>query len=216
MDQTELMAPPMRRQYTNTAVTAPGQPLIGIDPANVDRILSLSRRQAVLAGLIGEDVEDCAIEFVEHILCSVPQREHDPRFGYSLAWLHVCARNHAVDFRRHVSRRDMHLISWAEAEEARHRQSVWQYSLATPLAVLLHREIWEMLELGLAELRTEVKDLVLRRYVYEERLRELAEGTGRSEQAVEQQIRRARLRLRTLLEQQGITEHTLRNCLTER
>src|SRR5437016_2091098 len=83
-----------------------------------DRVLAVARHHARRFGISADDVEDCAMDFVERML------DKDRRATYLTlpldhrdAWLHRCAMNHACNFSRGLSRRRHREVPWPAACE---------------------------------------------------------------------------------------------------
>ena len=179
----------------------------------IDDFLRVSRYHAAQMGMTSDDIEDCAMEFAEHMLFNQERRGKElPSAECSSAWLHRCARNHAIDYRRSLLRRCSRQVSWSGSDGSDVVGDLPD-TAAGPDDVVLYREFWEIVQSGFEQIGDTAQDLFVQRYVHNRRLRDLAICADRSEQAIEQALRRIRRRIRVLLERQGVLEANLRAYL---
>jgi RNA polymerase sigma factor (sigma-70 family) len=179
-------------------------------------LFALAYAPALHTGYPFDDAEDCATAFVEHMLAENGRalRAYPP--GCCLAaWLRECAANFVRNDRRTQARRLRHEGPWPEAvcpDESRLR---WDGpdSALTPEEAMLHQQAWEEVKAAIAQLPSAQRELVVRHHLDGESIQALTASTGKTANAVEQALHRARRRLCALLERRGWTEAELRACL---
>ncbi len=182
-----------------------------MEPNSLDDASRLARRGGRRAGLNAEDAEDCAAQFVERMLTASPPTSN------AGAWLRRCARNHVVDCIRARGRRLSHECDWPETISESGQSMPCDYPGETPGADadLLRNEFWSRLMAALAEIAPTPQQIFLRHHLNGETIQNLAIAFDRTPHAVDQDLLRARQRLRAVLERQGLTESELRQYLAE-
>lgn len=179
--------------------------------------LQVAQHYATRFQLSREDVEDCAMEFVIHLL--VQKDEHTTMVTSqdvcrvdrgSLAWLRRSARNYTLNFRRAQVRRASHVLSDMEATTLTgHRGEggpPLRLDLCDPEGALLLAELSVQLAAALALLTAPQRDVFLRYYQENESVQDIADSVGRTSAAIRQSLVGTRKRLCVLLKQRGITE----------
>lgn len=193
------------------ALLPPHHPLLPSAPAGAlpegTALVALARCQAHQQEIQGEDAEDCAMEFVLRLLQNRRPGRED---RLSAAYLQVCARNHARNFRRGARRYRRRIQEDGSALAHEGEIPAAGRSLLSPL---LQEEFWQQIAGALARLDPLPRRVFLAFYLEGRAAGEIAAHTGRSVNAVALTLRRARQQLRRLLERQGITEGDLRAYL---
>lgn len=161
------------------------------------KMLDLVTRIGIKNGVNYDDLEDCALSFVEHML---------PKAGNDLhhmpppeAWLYRCAENWVRNELRRKRRRQR----WESPcllEEAS------SFIADDYLPTLLRQEFFDRLSLGVALLSSANQRLFINFYLLDYSCQEIAEATGRTENATRQALWALRVRLRRILEKQGLSE----------
>lgn len=165
----------------------------------LERCLVAARRQAHRVGLRSDDVEDCALGFVAEVLGagSVPRES---------AWIERAARNHAVDYLRHVR-----VVRRCEGRVPEALAATLQVADMEddPTHRALHsqarRTLWDMVRYLTSEQRT----VILGGFFEDRDDRELARLLRTTPQAIRQCRARALHRLRTLAERRGLGQSDL-------
>jgi len=176
-----------------------------VEPNSLDDASRLARRGGRRAGLNAEDAEDCAAQFVERMLTASPPTSN------AGAWLRRCARNHVVDCIRARGRRLAHECCWPETVSDSGQSVALDYPDEAPGADadLLRDEFWRCLMAALAQLDPVPQQIFLRHHLNGDSVDDLAAAFDRTPHAIHQTLLRARKRLRTVLERQGLTEAEL-------
>lgn len=176
-----------------------------MEPELLDDALRLAQRCSRRAGLNAEDAEDCAAQFVERMLTASPPTSN------AGAWLRRCARNHIVDYMRARGRRLTHECRWPETISGSGQSVASDFPDGAPGADanLLRDEFWRCLMAALAQLDPVPQQIFLRHHLNGDSVDDLAAAFDRTPHAVDQTLLRARKRLRTVLERQGLTEAEL-------
>lgn len=138
---------------------------------SIDDLLRVSRFQANQLGLDGEDMEDCAIEFVEHMLLPrTRNRTQHLATPWTAAYVHRCARNHAIDYHRKLRRKcDRQVFSSGNDATPECDFDVD----SSPDTALLYAEFWGIMRSSFGQLGDVAHDLVIQRYLHNKRI-----GTG--------------------------------------
>lgn len=176
-------------------------------------LLKLAHSVARRRGLTQEDAEDCAAEFAERMLrrpeCAARTGPDGRCFP---AWLYHCAVNHTTDFCRAQVRRAKREQPWPETAPDDGPPLALEFASdsPTPEAQLLRQEFWERMNTALDRLPPLMRELLVRHHLHGECVRELAEYCGRSSEAVELVLFRARRRMRGMLLRMGLSETELR------
>ena len=158
-----------------------------LDSVDACQYVHTSGRQAALAvGLRSDDTEDCAIEFVEHML---------GRVATSQAWLSACALRFALNYRRHhkvICSHELPLDTPADyiPDPRIH---------CDPERVVLLRESLEEVKLALEQVSARDAELLWSFYFAGESIAVISERSGRSQHAIGQALYRGRKRLVTVI-----------------
>ena len=129
-----------------------------------------------------EYVADVFIDLWEH-----PQKYDESR-GSLKAWLSVIARNKAIDRYRQKTK-----IQTIPLEE----------TVLAQMGVEPEMENREGLQEALAELTEEEREILLRRYVYQQKPKEMAVALGLSVKQIENRLYRIKAKMRKQMEQEG-------------
>ena len=133
-----------------------------------------------------EDMEECVADvFID--LWEHPQKYDESR-GSLKAWLSVIARNKAIDRYRQKTK-----IQTIPLEE----------TVLAQMGVEPEMENREELQEALAELTEEEKEILLRRYVYQQKPKEMAVALGLSVKQIENRLYRIKAKMRKQMEQEG-------------
>lgn len=133
-----------------------------------------------------EDMEECVADvFID--LWEHPQKYDESRSGLK-AWLSVIARNKAIDRYRQKTK-----IQTIPLEE----------TVLAQMGVEPEMENREGLQEALAELTEEEREILLRRYVYQQKPKEMAVALGLSVKQIENRLYRIKAKMRKQMEQEG-------------
>lgn len=133
-----------------------------------------------------EDMEECVVDvFID--LWEHPQKYDESR-GSLKAWLSVIARNKAIDRYRQKTK-----IQTIPLEE----------TVLAQMGVEPEMENREGLQEALAELTEEEREILLRRYVYQQKPKEMAVALGLSVKQIENRLYRIKAKMRKQMEQEG-------------
>ena len=133
-----------------------------------------------------EDMEECVADvFID--LWEHPQKYDESRGGLK-AWLSVIARNKAIDRYRQKTK-----IQTIPLEE----------TVLAQMGVEPEMENREGLQEALAELTEEEKEILLLRYVYQQKPKEMAVALGLSVKQIENRLYRIKAKMRKQMEQEG-------------
>ena len=133
-----------------------------------------------------EDMEECVADvFID--LWEHPQK-YDENRGSLKAWLSVIARNKAIDRYRQKTK-----IQTIPLEE----------TVLAQMGVEPEMENKEGLQEALAELTEEEREILLRRYVYQQKPKEMAVALGLSVKQIENRLYRIKAKMRKQMEQEG-------------
>lgn len=133
-----------------------------------------------------EDMEECVADvFID--LWEHPQKYDESR-GSLKAWLSVIARNKAIDRYRQKTK-----IQTIPLEE----------TMLAQMGVEPEMENREGLQEALAELTEEEREILLRRYVYQQKPKEMAVALGLSVKQIENRLYRIKAKMRKQMEQEG-------------
>lgn len=133
-----------------------------------------------------EDMEECVADvFID--LWEHPQKYDESRGGLK-AWLSVIARNKAIDRYRQKTK-----IQTIPLEE----------TVLAQMGVEPEMENREELQEALAELTEEEREILLRRYVYQQKPKEMAVALGLSVKQIENRLYRIKAKMRKQMEQEG-------------
>lgn len=169
-------------------------------PSN-EQVLAAGYYQAMRLGLPREEAQDCAMDFVVHML-SMPMELSSAK---SSAWLHRCAHNYACNFGRSLARR-------------RKRESAWDDELLQelptsgpgPKTQFIRKEMWNQVIVALQNLTPDQREMFVRHHLRDESVPDLAKRFKRTPHAVEECLSNIRRRLPSLLQHQGWTEDETR------
>lgn len=153
-----------------------------------------------------DDAEDCAMEFV---VCLLMQRRGQRRgdeasLTSSLSWVRRCARNHALNYHRALTRTSQHLASDVPAMALAGLSAV--LGMTGPEEACLLGELSDRLGQALALLSVSQLHIFLRYHTEGETVREIAASVGRTPGAVKQSLAHTRKQLRGFLRRGGLTE----------
>ena len=180
-----------------------------LDSQQCQMLLSLAHARARSLGLTGEDPEDCALAFVEHLLQEIDLHPQKTLLHVqSSPWLFRCADNWARNYARGLRRRSLHEQPWPVQVFDQHEFQGTALSAADPGLEqrILRQEIMHRLEAALGQL-TPVQQTLFRRHCVEgETLVHIAEDTKRSPAAVRQAFCLLRHRLQRILELTGLSK----------
>lgn len=130
-----------------------------------------------------EDMEECVADvFID--LWEHPQKYDESR-GSLKAWLSVIARNKAIDRYRQKTK-----IQTIPLEE----------TVLAQMGVEPEMENKEGLQEALAELTEEEREILLRRYVYQQKPKEMAVALGLSVKQIENRLYRIKAKMRKQME----------------
>ena len=133
-----------------------------------------------------EDMEECVADvFID--LWEHPQKYDESR-GSLKAWLSVIARNKAID--RYLQKTKIQTIPLEE-------------TVLAQMGVEPEMENREELQEALAELTEEEREILLRRYVYQQKPKEMAVALGLSVKQIENRLYRIKAKMRKQMEQEG-------------
>lgn len=133
-----------------------------------------------------ENMEECVADvFID--LWEHPQKYDESRGGLK-AWLSVIARNKAIDRYRQKTK-----IQTIPLEE----------TVLAQMGVEPEMENREELQEALAELTEEEREILLRRYVYQQKPKEMAVALGLSVKQIENRLYRIKAKMRKQMEQEG-------------
>lgn len=133
-----------------------------------------------------EDMEECVADvFID--LWKHPQKYDESR-GSLKAWLSVIARNKAIDRYRQKTK-----IQTIPLEE----------TVLAQMGMEPEMENREGLQEALAELTEEEREILLRRYVYQQKPKEMAVALGLSVKQIENRLYRIKAKMRKQMEQEG-------------
>ncbi len=133
-----------------------------------------------------EDMEECVADvFID--LWEHPQKYDESR-GNLKAWLSVIARNKAIDRYRQKTK-----IQTIPLEE----------TVLAQMGVEPEMENREEFQEALAELTEEEREILLRRYVYQQKPKEMAVALGLSVKQIENRLYRIKAKMRKQMEQEG-------------
>ncbi len=178
----------------------------------IDYLALLGRRHAEREGVQPDDLDDCEIMFVEHMLLCRERQVRARITARSFGWIHCCARNHAVWFLQsgiRNSRLEARFPTVPISELVPQRAAD---NVKCPESIFIRAESWARMAAFLGKLAPEQQDLLVRHHMHGQSARELAAALGRTPHAIEQSLSRARQRLRRMLDVQGITESDLRTA----
>lgn len=134
-----------------------------------------------------EDMEECVADvFID--LWEYPQKYDESR-GSLKAWLSVIARNKAIDRYRQKTK-----IQTIPLEET---------MLMEKMGIETEKEKNEGLRAALAGLTEEEREILLRRYVYQQKPKEMAVALALSVKQVENRLYRIKAKMRKQMEQEG-------------
>lgn len=166
-------------------------------------LLRAARACAVRCGLRGDEVEDCAMDFVVRMWhpasCRLPTRAGCARcFGL----VRVSAHRHALDTIRRLRRTRAHVVcAGLDPTMVTKRPAPWTELGADELVLKL--ELIRHISIAMRMLAPGDRLLIERRYFAGETVATIAENLGISVGAVQQRLRRARLRLGHRLSRAG-------------
>jgi|SRR5579872_4670580 len=191
------------------AYSAPESHLIGMAEDSggvlVPFLTRIGGHHALRAGLTREDVEDCAITFVERMFLRNETLLRARLSDGSVQWLHVCARNHARSFRRASDRHRRYIATDVELCTGMESTGGVSPGQGDPTAGMIRSERWESVAACIDQLSPALQELLIRHYFLDESCQDLAARTGRTPHAVEQALLRARKRIKALLLRRGLT-----------
>ncbi len=176
-------------------------------------ILLIARRSGRSVGLGADAVEDCAMEFLVHLLEDDGRRlKQAPSHPALFPWLRRCARNFACNVLRSqvaVARRQEPMVP--ETLDRGIGETVLRAVDRDSLRV----EFWSLMFSSIRGLSRTHQEILIRFYVSGQSVEELALEMDRTPHAVEQALFRARKRLREELVRHGIDETDLLAYLRE-
>ncbi len=200
-----MLCSPAASSFSIFPTSLPAAFLLSYPPVTLRRVV----HRHACRRLQCADLEDCTLEFAEHMLSQyggeLERRRDGPRFE---AWLDRCARNHVEDFCRRLSRRRRRETAFPEQEDESGASAQWEpaSSDASCDAVVLSGECGDCIRQAVRRLDPLVRDLFVRHYMHGETLTELAQATGNTPDGVRMILSRARKQVRATLERQGMTE----------
>ncbi len=173
-------------------------------------LIGIACARARAIGLTGEDPEDCALAFVEHLLqeidlhlqATLPHLQSD-------LWLFRCADNWARNYARGQRRRSLHEQSWSLQIFDQNEFQGTALSAGDPGLDqrILRQELGNRLDAALGQL-TQGQQALFRRHCLEgETLVHIAEDTNRSPAAVRQALCLLRHRLQRILAAKGLSQN---------
>ena len=164
----------------------------------IDLVSAIARQR----GMNQDQAEDCALGFAAHIIEREPcvlTASRPP----SEAWFFRCAANWVRNELRRQRRQNYHEGSSALVEGEEQESLLSNHD---PLLPLLQRELSVRLFLCVSFLSDADQSLFAHFYLLEQSSKEIAQATGRTDNAVRQALWMLRRRLRARLEKQGLTE----------
>lgn len=172
--------------------------------------------QAVRLRLSPADVEDCASLFVCKLLekqnaRTITQFENA---AHKEAWLHRCARNHALNYSRGLRRLQQRQIPWLDSNEETYIATMVEVK-PSPLARCLRREAVAEALAAVDTLSEQALFLFIAHHIDGRSLVHLAQSIGKNSNAVSQAVFRARVHVRQQLERRGWTEHDFVKAMSD-
>jgi RNA polymerase sigma factor (sigma-70 family) len=151
-----------------------------------------------------QDIQDCALSFVEHALKQEAERLDSPE-PRSLTYWKQAAENWAKNYRRNTERQRHREIEWPRTEDEDGSTVSFDPSdrQPGPDGEICRHELRQWFEKAMEELKPEQKELFIRRILNGESLQVLAVETGRTPDAVRKIVYRACHHLRSYLERHG-------------
>lgn len=138
-----------------------------------------------------EEVEECVADvFIQ--LWSAPEK-FDPRRGSLKNWLCMVARSRATDRYRRLSR-----------ESTVSLEDVWLADAMDLTESILSKERGQALQNAIGALSEPEREILLRRYYYEQKPRQIALAMELNVKQVENRLYRAREKLRKTLEEKRV------------
>lgn len=169
-----------------------------------------AQERARRAGVLTEDLDDCAAEFVLKMFLLYKGQRESKLMYVSHAWVCRCAEHHAIDFRRREASRHEHearlLPDWAEG-------SACACHARTPETECWAKEYQAQISSIIACLTPSQQDLFMRLIVREDTVAEAACATERTPQAIRQSRFNLFRQLRKLCERRNVTERQLREYI---
>ena len=162
----------------------------------VETLLATATTEAHRLGINYDDTSDVAITFVEKCLINKQLREANGGL------LRVAARNHAYDFIRRKARICGCEVPWSCYEETV-MVSTEMIKPDDALEMLFQNDCWNHLFDAVRGLETSPRNLFVAYYFLGLTVEHLARKTNKSPDAIRKSIKRACLRVRSLLKQQG-------------
>lgn len=142
---------------------------------------------AVLDPISVQDVEECVADVFVH-LWAHPEK-YDPDRGSLKTWLTVTAKSRAIDrYRELTRRRDVSIEDTPVSESEDSCQHV------------IRVEDSENLLSAVQQLAQPEKEIIVRRFFYEEKPRDIARALGLTVKSVDNHLYRAKQKLRNLIE----------------
>lgn len=172
-------------------------------PISSKQAFAIAFFQATRLGLLREDAQDCAMDFVARLLGS-----GNTLPACSTAWLNRCARNHASNYARNVGRRQQKEKSWTERYGEDGDRLAQAHASATPgpKTLTMRKEFWRQVAAALTHLTPAQRDLFVRYHLRNESLQNLSLRYHRTPHALEESLSNIRKRLAVLLSSQGWTD----------
>jgi hypothetical protein len=166
----------------------------------------IGRSHGERIGIHENDLDDCAITFVERMVLLHENKLRQNLANGSFYWIHTCAKNHALAFQdtlnaikwRHIPLRDPRAS--ARMRIRRERLRMAHHPEHCVVRSYLLGEVVSCIEC----LKPEIQELLIRRYLLGEPIREVAASTGRSIHAANQALTRAKMTIRGHLDRRGL------------
>lgn len=172
------------------------------DPPSIPHLFEVIQLQATRVGLTHDDVQDCAAQFVKHILQENKREIREERY------LRQSARNFALNFRRAKLRLQNREKAWPETLHPNGSRVDYEFpdTGRIPEVYLMNREFRQRVAAALQKLDPELRQMIFLTFWRGRSIQQIADMMGRKPDAVKQALYRARRQLRSLLERQGMDE----------
>lgn len=151
---------------------------------------------AVLAGASEQDMEECIADvFVE---LWINPNKFDPNKGKLSSYLSMIARNKAIDRYRSIARKSTVSLDDMMVEEISRDKSI--------IEQLIDDENKTVLQESIKELDSTDQDILIRRYYYDQKPREISEALTMSKKQVENRLYLAKQALRKKMKENGYAQ----------
>jgi hypothetical protein len=167
----------------------------------IPRLGIIGRQAAIRVGVHPNDLDDCEITFVERMILLNDAKLKSTVNDGSFVWINVCARHHALNFLRDVSRYGRKVVS-LEISTRRNFRDVLQQN--DPQSSIIRSSLFDEISDCFEDLKPEVKEMLIRHVLLDEPVAVVADSLGRSRNATDQAMFRAKKNIREHLERKGL------------